>query len=96
MRGLINAKWVAQKMSIPPIRFIDAVKEVQMPENVRDKIFDIIDIKKDGCEGEYISKLYLFEKYIEDFLDTQYQIPNFKLHGTNVLQNYVYNLLGVY
>jgi len=96
MRGLVNAKWVAQKMSIPPIRFIDAVKEVQLDDDVRNKIFEVIDIKKDGCEGTYISKLHLFENYIEDFLDTKYKMPSFNMQNVNTLQDFVYETLGVY
>ena len=35
-RGLVNAKWVAHKRSIPPINFVDALKEMKgiLPESI--------------------------------------------------------------
>jgi len=95
MRGLINAKYVVSKMAIPPIKFVETVHEITLPEDVRDKVLEIIEIKKEGCEGEYISKLYLFEKYIEEFLEMQYELPTNKMQNAGALQDFLYKKLGI-
>ena len=46
MRGLINAKWVMEKNSIPPIDFNNVVDEVSVDTNIVNKLKEIIKIKR--------------------------------------------------
>jgi len=69
-RGLINAKCVMHKKSIPPIIFIDAVKEIKgiVPDSVLKKIHEMIEIKSQGKEKDKISNIPYIDNYIEKFI----------------------------
>ena len=60
LRGLVNAKWVLQKESIPPIRFRDAVDKIDLPDYMKNKINDIVKTKAKGNEKDKIDELIRF------------------------------------
>jgi uncharacterized protein len=95
MRGLINAKYVYMYEKIPPVKLEDTISKIDLPEDVEKKIREIIDIKKKGDEKDYISRLHLFEKYIEKFLDSEYRINSNNTYLRDELNNVLYNILGV-
>jgi len=95
MRGLVNAKYVQQFLEVPPIKFEEAVKKVTLPFDVKEKLREIIDLKKQGIENDRISQIHLFERYIEDFLEEHVEIQNKKFSKTKELQEKVYEILGV-
>ena len=57
-RGLINAKWVVHKRSVPPIIFSDALKSIKdvIPSHIIDRLNSIIRLKSHGKEKEIIQK----------------------------------------
>ena len=75
IRGLINAKWVLQKKSIPPIIFTETLKKMQdsIPEKIYNKLFEIIDLKTQGLEKDRINNIIEFDNYIENFLNDDIQ-----------------------
>ena len=75
IRGLINAKWVLQKKSIPPIIFTETLKKMQdsIPEKIYNKLFEIIDLKTQGLEKDRINNIIEFDSYIENFLNDDIQ-----------------------
>ncbi len=95
MRGLVNAKYVEQYLEVPPIRFKETVEKVSLPKDVKDKLWEVIEIKEQGGEKDIISHIHEFESYIEDFLDEHIEIMNKKFNKTHKLQEYVYKVLGV-
>ncbi len=95
MRGLINSKYVLQYDGIPPIVFNNAVNTLSGFENkeVMDKIKEVIELKKTGFEEIRVSKIHLFEKYIEEFLETEEKIEPRKIKDYQVIQEYIWELL---
>ncbi len=69
-RGLVNAKWVLHKNSVPPIIFSEALKGMKgvMPDSVLEKINSIIRLKLKGGEKDIISNIAEMDDYIESFL----------------------------
>lgn len=79
-RGLINAKWVVHKRSLPPIIFTDALKEMEgiIPESILNKLNEIIDLKSQGKEKDLIQNIVEMDEYIESFLKSDSEAPNEK------------------
>jgi len=69
-RGLVNAKWVLHKGSIPPINFIETMKQMEgvIPEDVLESLKEIIELKKTGKEKDKIENITHLDIYVEDFL----------------------------
>ena len=68
LRGLVNAKFVAQFSSMPLISFTEAVKQISMPEYIKNKCLEIIELKRKGKEKEIITNIKHFDDYIDNFL----------------------------
>lgn len=71
-RGLINARWVEYKHSVPPIIFnkaLDGMKDV-IPKDIIEKLDNIIYLKSQGKEKDIIQNIVEMDAYIEDFLKT--------------------------
>lgn len=83
-RGLINARWVVHKKSVPPIIFHDALKEMKgiIPTSILGKLNKIIDLKSQGKEKDIIQNIVVMDKYIESFLKDDNEAPSEKLHAT--------------
>ena len=73
-RGLINAKWVANHHSLPPIAFKDALQGMAkvVPEKILQKLQVIIELKSTGKEKDIIKNIPLMDEYIEKFLSDDY------------------------
>ncbi len=97
MRGLINSEYVLRLDKIPPISFSEALDKMKkyIPTTIYTKLKEIIELKKEGFEEVKVSSIHLFEKYIEDFLETEYMPTNRKLIGYSKLQDHIFNLLKV-
>ncbi|MBI5871780.1 nucleotidyltransferase domain-containing protein [archaeon] len=69
-RGLINAKWVVHKKSVPPIIFREALNNMKniIPGSILNKLNEIIDLKSQGKEKELIQNIVEMDDYIESFL----------------------------
>lgn len=91
MRGLINAKYVEQHNSIPPLIFTETLEKVDIPLSIKNKVYEIIQIKKHGDEKDHISHLNEFEYYIEDFLKTNPVIESRKMYNICSLQSLIYD-----
>ena len=74
LRGLVNAKYVQQFGKIPPIRFTQAVRDVSIAEDVKNKCFEIIKLKQKGKEKEVIGRIGVFDNYIEKFIAANDQL----------------------
>ena len=83
-RGLINAKWVAHKKTVPPIIFHAALKEMKsiIPSTILKKLEEIIDLKSQGREKDIIQNIVVMDKYIESFLQDDSEAPREKSHAT--------------
>lgn len=83
-RGLINAKWVAHKKSIPPIVFpetLDKIKDFVDPE-ISKMLKEIISLKSQGKEKDIIQNEVKLDTYIENFLKDDSEAPKEKSHAT--------------
>lgn len=80
MRGLVNAKYVEQFNQIPPIDFTRTLQTTFLPDHIRYKLLEIIDLKKSGKEKDIIENIIKFDEYIELFLRDNY-LENHKPFG---------------
>jgi len=69
-RGLVNAKFVAYRKSVPPIRFSEALEGMEkiIPPDILARIETIIKLKSEGKEKKIIENLPEMDEYIEKFL----------------------------
>jgi uncharacterized protein len=76
-RGLINAKWVAHKKTVPPIIFPDAIQKMQdiVPDSIINKLNEIIKLKSSGQEKDIIQNIVKMDNYIESFLKDDKEAP---------------------
>jgi len=83
-RGLINAKWVVYKKTVPPIIFSDAIKEMHgiIPDTILHKLNKIIELKSQRKEKDIIQNIVEMDNYIEDFLKDDSEAPTEKSHAT--------------
>lgn len=83
-RGLVNAKWVVYKKSIPPIIFVDALTGMTniLPKNILEKLHEIIKLKSKGREKDIIQNIVSMDMYVEDFLKDNSEAPTEKSHAT--------------
>ena len=70
MRGLVNANWVLNIGTIPPINFEDTLNSSAniIPITVISELKQIITTKKDGKEKEIVRNIVKIDNYIENFL----------------------------
>jgi predicted nucleotidyltransferase len=93
-RGLVNAKWVVSKKSVPPIIFTECLKGMSkiLPKNVFERINKIINLKSEGKEKDMIDNIPELDNYIENFLKDDSEAPKEKSHATlNELRNIILN-----
>lgn len=83
-RGLINAKWVVHKKSVPPIIFIEALEGMKgiIPEYVLARLNKIIELKSHGQEKDAINNIKEMDEYIESFLKNDGEAPKEKSYAT--------------
>lgn len=89
-RGLVNAKWVASKQSIPPIIFIDTIKQMKgiIPAKVIQNLVEIIKLKSEGKEEDVIQNITHLDNYIEEFIKNDSETPKEKSQAAfNSLNN---------
>lgn len=75
MRGLINAKWVVQKKSVPPIDFNLTLEQVDFPKEIKEKLREMIKLKKDCREKKIIQNIVKIDNYIENCLKDDSDAP---------------------
>ena len=77
-RGLINAKWVVHKKSVPPIIFTDALKGIKkiLSKEILEKLNEIIKLKSKGREKDIIIRggQNIYPREIEDYLSAHPKI----------------------
>lgn len=76
MRGLVNAKYVKQFNRVPPVIFEEAIDDVKMDTEIKNKLKEVVKIKKQGLESDKVSNIEIFDNYIEDFSDTKIDIEH--------------------
>ena len=83
-RGLLNAKWVVYKRTVPLISFLETLEKGGglISEGVVDKLKEIIKLKLQGKEKDIIQNIVRFDMYIEEFLKDDSEAPREKSHAT--------------
>jgi hypothetical protein len=76
----MNALWVQQKESVPPIIFTDALREMEgsIPGHIVDWLYETIRIKSQGKEKDIIDNVEEVDTFIEQFLGDTRNIPRQK------------------
>src|SRR3990167_1845086 len=92
MRGLTNAKWVAEKNSLPPILFEEAMKSGLLKKTVQEELTNLIAKKKGGFEREVMPNLWALESYIEDFLKKEDVVESRKILDYTDIQEMIWEL----
>ena len=89
MRGLVNARWVVLRGTVPPIIFTDALDGMKdaVPRHITKKLRDIIALKKKGKEKDIVSNIRRIDSYIESFLHDESEAPTEKSHATLTMLN---------
>ena len=88
-RGLLNAKWVANKRTVPPISLVETLDEMKkiMPDYIVKTLQEIIEIKSRGKEKEKIQRITELDGYIESFLEDCSKSPTGKSQASIDLLN---------
>ena len=88
-RGLLNAKWVEQNGSIPPISFLEVVQKSKnlIPAEIRKRVESTIAIKAQGREHAQIKNISAMDQYIEKFLKDDSDQPQERSHTTLQILN---------
>lgn len=83
-RGLINAKWVVHKRTVPPIIFLDVLNGMKgvIPDLILNKLNKIMKLKSQGKEKEIIQNIVEMDNHIESFLKDDSEAPTEKVHAT--------------
>jgi len=69
-RGLVNARHVKNSNTLPPIDFTEALrKKGIIPEKVREKLEEMIRMKKECRENEIVGRIPVLDSCIEAFLE---------------------------
>ncbi len=86
-RGLVNAKWVINKKTLPPIEFKKAIEGMKniIPKEITEKLKVIIKLKSKGKEKDRIQNIVKMDNYIEKFLDDKKEILQNKDRNTKML-----------
>jgi hypothetical protein len=76
-RGIVNAKWVVHKKTIPPISLLVALGAVGavMPAPVVNRLKVIIDLKSKSKEKDKIGRIKEMDAFIETFLGDDREKP---------------------
>ena len=87
MRGLVNAKWVASRSTVPQIDFTETLNRIKqrphiVPEPILTRLFQIIRLKKQGKEKDIIENEAKIDEYVERFLKDDSDAPENKKHAT--------------
>ena len=93
LRGLINAKWVLKKNRIPPTNFLVVKDSPFLPQKIKSKLNEVLDLKKKGREKDIAKNLKIFDEYIENFLKEEPKILSKKIIDYSEIQNYILQLV---
>lgn len=90
-RGLVNSMYVSQFKEIAPIKIEDAIRKVNIPENIREEMLRIIDLKKKGEEQQPVERIKLLDDFIHERLNDLSDEPFIRKNNTfkeidNVIQ----------
>jgi len=73
MRGLVYAEWVFCYNKLPSINFKEAIeKSIFLNDDIKNKLLNIIELKKKGKEKDIVENDIKIDKYIESFLQKDY------------------------
>ncbi len=75
-RGLLNAVWVKENGTIPPINFQETLEKMTtlIPKSILEQVKHIIKLKQQGKEKETIQNLTHMDDYIEKFLKEKIEL----------------------
>ena len=96
MRGLINAKWVANMNKLPLISFVHTINASHgiVPDNILEKLKKIIWLKQNQMEKDIVENEVSLDNYIEDCLKDDNDAPTTKQLSTTLeLDNTVKNII---
>ena len=68
LRSLLAARWVADKGTVPPIRF-DDLAEAGLPEELRPVVEELIRLKRNAEESDKSKRIPELDRYIEGQLE---------------------------
>jgi predicted nucleotidyltransferase len=82
LRTAIACKWITDREEIPPIVFQKMLKELEIDENVKQRIYELIDLKatknEDYLHSEETTINNLIEKCIQDAEKVANSLPSSK------------------
>lgn len=83
MRGLVCAKWVAHKGTLPNIIFPELLKKSSFIDSwIVEELLEIISLKKTGNEKDIVKNYKHIDMYIEEFLKDDTEAPREKQLST--------------
>jgi hypothetical protein len=95
MRGLLNAQYVVDKNQIPPINFNEIVNQMNEINVIKNKLLNIIYLKKHGQEENRVGVIKEFDNYIEHMLKKDEILIDRHVKDYQKLQKMLFELLGV-
>jgi len=95
MRGLLNAKYVAEFDKIPPLVYTETVEKLKekLPPEIYCRLYEIIKIKSLGMEKDVVLRIPELDEYIEAELNKK--PPKFSKRNLNkkIFNNFISGLL---
>jgi uncharacterized protein len=76
MRGLVNAKWVLEFGTLPPMDLKEALSRVDLDARIKEKLTRLIDMKRSGNEKDATENIASIDTCIESFLNEKADISN--------------------
>lgn len=52
LRGILACQWIEERKTIPPVKFAELLEATVSDEHIKQKIYELIDIKKEGKESD--------------------------------------------
>lgn len=65
LRPLLNIFWLKEKDSIPPMRFVETLEQISIPDDVRDAITKLLNEKRKASEIGVGPHIFELDTYIE-------------------------------
>lgn len=91
MRGLLNAKYTYEFDKIPPLNLRQTLEEMKnlIPENIYNKVKEVIEIKSEGKERDTILNITEFDEYFDGELKKKYSGFNYRSPDVSVFNDFL-------
>ena len=100
LRGVLACRWIEKNKSLPPVRFQELVDEMIPEDAIKDKIEEIIEMKKEGLEANMLSvdsQLVDYAHKLADYYDdlVEHYRPEQTIASTDALDSILFDMVNL-